>query len=795
MAVAGQSAPRALAASLRFLLGDAVNSPTVDEVDSVIFSRPPYSKEETSSIVYASAAAIYVLCVIILLVATNLDSGERRRRRARAIVPEESVPCAIAEQYYLDDHLVTLRSSPDFEARKERKGFCSYLVHYGRGLPDALARQHLFLSLFVKAIPTFTRVKRGFLIVVHLHLCMLTSALAFNVVEHEKPNGKYEMITCGGSLIQSDCTATLPLSLICGVAVYPIFRFVAVRQMRLTCFVSQLHSSSSIFPLNVRKFARIPPKSAWESLFCMRNSHERLQGQVLQSRTTMHRLVYMLWRTTQPSVKDLRFYGKFTSWCILLSMVVFSGLTGAYVIFFTAYLSGDAVYHWLAWTLTMFFSTIFLLEPLQILFVEVIWCAGVAAFAQRWSFGAHALAHTTRYKEVVRGIEQEFIKKLRAVAAARIQKWWLAVLDMYKVINEQTAVAVNFQAITPKTVLAKKYAKERKWCLKVEVLDCYELEEISDLMNPIVRLQCDVGNPNVLQTKVAWDAHKRASFKETFFVDIKESQAMYVSVWSKTPACDELVGRGYFDFNQLKGGSREKPEGQDVKVTLHDIEHGAKRTRMNRVRGYVNLRVKFLDPAQEPTGAGDGNDGAEETAWMLPKHRMQFALSKMGGRMKVSKMLGGLGAPMAAQVPMKSPSGPMQLETGKNWYVHNPNGNVALHSKLNGSGTGLSTPSGTAPVSPTGSLFKGVGSTPATPGPTHAPTPAATAVALDTQPQGPPGALPPPTEQPPPVSAMSLSPNSARAAGAAAGPSNGAQAPSPPGFVEGVEDDADGGGI
>jgi hypothetical protein len=652
----------------RFLQDSGSVTPTIDEVDNVIFSRPPHSGEETSSIVYGSVAGFYVLCAIVLLVGANLDASERRRRRARAIVPEESVPCAIAEQYYLDEYLVNMRSSQDFEARKQRKGFCSFLLHYGAVFPDLLSRQHLFLSVLVQAVPTFTRLKRGALIVVQLHLCMLTSAFAYNVFEHDKPDGRYEMLTCSGALMTSTCTATLPMSLLAAAIGYPAFRFLAYRQMRLTCFTSQSHPSSSQFPLNVRKFARIPAKSAWESVFCMRNAFERRQVQVLQSRSLAHRVMQMLWRTTQPSAKDLRFYGVFTSWCILLVMVAFVFFTLFYLIMYTAYLKDEIVYHWLAWTLTMFFSSIFLFEPLQIFCFEVVWSAFVANFAQRWSFGAHALAGTTRYKEVVRAVEQQFIKNLRVTAATRIQRWWLAVLDVYRAINEQTSTEVNFQTINQKNIHQKKYMKVRKWCMRVEVQECYDLEQVAveDLMSPLIRLQCDTGNPSIMQTKVAWDAHRRATFNEVFLVDIKESQAMYISVWSKTPTSDEFIGRGYFDFHQIKSGDREKPEGQDLKITLHDIEHGEKRSRTKKVHGYVDVRVKFIDPSKDPSAQGDTG---EDTAWMLPKHRMQFALSKMGGRMKVSQMLGGLGTPMSQPVPVTVPSAPLRLDTGSNWHV------------------------------------------------------------------------------------------------------------------------------
>jgi hypothetical protein len=419
-------------------------------------------------------------------------------------------------------------------------------------------------------------------------------------------------------------------------------------------------------------------------VFCMRNAYERRQVVVLHSRSLAHRVVQLLWRTTQPSAKDLRFYSVFTSWCILFATLGFIGFTLFYMIMFTAYLQDEVVYHWLAWTLTMFCSSVLVLEPLQIIFVEVIWCAFIANLAQRWCFGAHALAGTTRYKEVVRTVEQVFIKKIRHTAATRIQRWWLAVLDMYRAINEHTSTAVNFQAITEKTIHQKKYVKERKWCLKVEVQDCYDLEQVQleDLMSPIIRLQCDVGNPSVLQTKVAWDAHKRASFNEIFFMDIKESQALYVSVWSKTPTSDEFIGRGYFDFKQVKSVDREKPGGQDFKVTLQDIEHGEARSRIKKVRGYVNLSVKFLDPSKEPIGERSEID---ETGWMLPKHRMQFSLSKTGGRMKVSKMLGGLGTPMMQPVAMKGPTGPLKLDSTSGWAVGGKKGFGSTVSSSNNS--------------------------------------------------------------------------------------------------------------
>jgi hypothetical protein len=667
----GTSALNSMAASFSRRLQDSSSvRPTVDEVDSVIFSRPPHSAEKTSSIVYVSTAAIYVLCAIVMLVAVNLDSSERRKRRQRATVPEESVPCAISEQYYLDDDLIKLRSSQDFEARKARKHFFSFLLHYGVLFPDMLARQHLGLSLLVQAIPTFTRLKRGLLIVVHIHLCMLTSSIAYNVFEHDKPSGRYEMMSCDGKMLADDCTATLPMSLLAATVAYPIFRFMACRQMRLTCFTSQSHPSSSQFPLNVRKFAKIPAKSAWESIFCMRNRYERRQVQVLQSRSFAHRVVQMLWRTTQPSVKDLRFYSVITSWCIMLLMLFFTVFTLFYIFMYTAYLDDDIVYHWLAWGLTMYFSTVFILEPGQIFLVEVVWNAFVATLAQRWRFGAHALACTTRYKGVVREVEDKFIRKVRVVAIHRLVRWWRAVYEMGKQIKEQTdkgSGSKNKGAIQKKSIydFEKKYAKMRKWCLRVEVKRCYDLVPVhsEDLMSPFIQLSCDIGNPIKLKTKVQYDAHKKATFNEIFLMDIKEARALDVTVFSElSPSIADEIGKAKYEFSQIKTSDREKPEGTNIKVTIKSP------SRMNKVTGYVELNIKFLDPTKEPPG----DTGSEDTAWMLPKHRMQFALSKMGN-VKMSKMLGGLGAPMT--MTDSRTGGPLKLE---GWQVGGQAGTYSL---------------------------------------------------------------------------------------------------------------------
>merc|ERR1719420_2335878 len=144
------------------------------------------------------------------------------------------------------------------------------------------------------------------------------------------------MLSCSGATADgATCVATLPLAIQAAIVIYPIFRFVGCRQMRFTCFVSQNHPSSSRFPLNVRKFAYIPPKSLKESLLCMRNAYERRQSSVIHGRSLVHRFVHILWNGTQPSIKDLRFYSPLTSWMIFLFILGFMVFTLIYITSYT----------------------------------------------------------------------------------------------------------------------------------------------------------------------------------------------------------------------------------------------------------------------------------------------------------------------------------------------------------------------------------------------------------------------------------------------------------------------------
>lgn len=621
----------------------------------MVFSRPPYSKQEQSELVYYSMASIYLLCAVVMLVGVNLDQAERRRRIARSIVPheiepfqfccvrfmahKESVPCEITEQYYLDARLLHLQTAQSIAERRLRMNLWQYAFSYAANFFEVLTRKHLCLSFLLRAIPTFTRVKRAILIILEFNICMATASVAINIREHHAPRGRYELFTCPGSA--SDCLATVPMALISAAVLCPVFHFTAVYQMRLTCFVAQTHPSSSRFPLGARKFASLAPRSFLEKFCCMRSGYERRKDHVTKSRSCIHRAVEQLWRTTRPSVNDLRFYSAATSWFILFLMLSFVIGTVVYLFEITVYFKDSVVYHWLAWTLVMFFSCVFVNEPLWIFWTDVVWCALVSNLAQYWGFGSHALAATTRYKEIVRQVEELYLSGMRDVASQRIQRWWLAVLDMYRAIHEQTAAAIKIQAIRKKMNQKRKYVKDRKWCLKVEVQSCSGLEQAngSHMMSPLVRLTCDTGNPTVLQTKVAWQSGDTPVFNETFYVDIKESNAMYVSVWAKDLINEEFIGRGYFAFTDLKSSDKDVPEGYVFNVPLYQIEHGDRPLKAPKhSSGQVSLRVYFLDPLKEPCG----EEGQED--WMLPKNRMKFALSKMnpGGKLKVGKMLGNL---------------------------------------------------------------------------------------------------------------------------------------------------------
>mmetsp|Transcript_75464 Transcript_75464/g.161689 ORF Transcript_75464/g.161689 Transcript_75464/m.161689 type:complete len:846 (-) Transcript_75464:17-2554(-) len=615
--------------------GDGAIRKTFDK----LINLPPSRRQTANKTVYYTLAGFLCLCACILLVGLNIDAAETRKRLERAIVPEDSVPCEITEQFYLDSHLLSLRSAKFLEEKEIRMTCRSYVSQHYANFFDILSREHLFLSFLFKSVPTFTRAKRGTVIVLQFHLCMLAAAVAFNVREHDAPRGKYEVLSCETGTSAPDCIMTLPWALIAAVIFCPIFRLVAFQQMRRTCLVTASHPTKSPFKLRVKKFARQTSRSLCDLIMCRRYGVDLEKARVKSRRSCPHRMAQTLWHATQPSVKDLRFYSTCMSWCMMLVALAMVLGTIAYTIFFTAYLEEDVVYHWLTATLIMFFSSTLVLEPLLIFWVHIVWRALVASWAQHWGFGAHALAATKKYQGTVLNIEFGIIIATQDVAAKRIQRWWVAVLDMYRAIHEKTVAAIRIQAVSKKTKQKRLYTKERKWCMKVDVLGCSNLEQVTfgDLMSPMVRLQCDVVNPNEYKTHTAWESGVEAKFKDTFWVDIKESNSMYVSAWSQGLHLDSFVGRGMFEFNPLKGS--DAPGGHLLKIPLYTIQHGEQVTSKNvKILGYVELRATFLDPLKDSCG----NEGDED--WMLPKNRMKLALSKMSpdSKLKVGKMLGNL---------------------------------------------------------------------------------------------------------------------------------------------------------
>lgn len=102
---------------------------------------------------------------------------------------------------------------------------------------------------------------------------------------------------------------------------------------------------------------------------------------------------------------------------------------------------------------------------------------------------------------------------------------------------------------------------------------------------------------------------------------------------------EEFVGRGSFEFQPLKNS---EPASREVvshfcNVVLFGIQHGEKPSLDSPSRGSVNVRVTFLDPLRETNRlevADDSNSGD----WMLPKHKMQFALTKMMGHVEAARV-------------------------------------------------------------------------------------------------------------------------------------------------------------
>merc|ERR1719343_1000948 len=241
---------------------------------------------------------------------------------------------------------------------------------------------------------------------------------------------------------------------------------------------------------------------------CIRTLHERQTHKIEQRRPLLHRAVKALWMATRPSVADLVFHTGLTSWCILFTAISFMAAAVSYLVFFTFYLGQAAADHFGVWTLTMHFSSMLLVEPLWVFLTEVLWNALMTDVGQYWGLGAQSVTATTTYSQLVRNIEEAFFGKVKDVGSRRIQRWWLATLHMHRSIRQKTLAAIKLQTIWKSTSQRVKFIKDRKWCLKVEVLDADQLHVVSSTgqQNPQVLLKCDAGNPHLMQTNVSWNA-------------------------------------------------------------------------------------------------------------------------------------------------------------------------------------------------------------------------------------------------------------------------------------------------
>ncbi|CAK0850234.1 unnamed protein product [Prorocentrum cordatum] len=433
---------------------------TLDEVGTWVFSRPPHSRLERSEAVFWLLAGIYAYCGLVVAVGLYLDVRDWRWRADRSTSPQvlvpvqfccsrilirqSSLPSQIADQYYLDARALKPSSDADVVLHTRPTNFWGYAFRYAKGFGDALSREHLAFSLLVWVAPTFPRPKRSFLVVLHLHACMLTAALVLNRREHEEPQGTYEVFKCASG--GSGCMATCPLAVAAGAALLPVFQILQ-RQFRLTSFVSQEHVCNSLFPLGTRKFATMPRRSTWDSICCRRNSLERQTHKIEQRRHVLHRAVKALWMATRPSVADLSFYTGQTSWCMLFAAMSFLAAVVLYLVFFTLYLGQAAADHFGVWTLTMHFSSLLLVEPLWIFLTRVFWNALVTDVGQYWGLGAQSVTATTTYSHLVRNIEESFFGKVKDVGSRRIQRWWLDVLHMRRSIQRETLAAIKLQTI------------------------------------------------------------------------------------------------------------------------------------------------------------------------------------------------------------------------------------------------------------------------------------------------------------------------------------------------------------
>merc|ERR1719498_2100163 len=114
-------------------------------------------------------------------------------------------------------------------------------------------------------------------------------------------------------------------------------------------------------------------------------------------------------------------------------------------------------------------ATTFVFEPLYIVLSETVWASFIHSTAQGFGFGPFALSATLQYRDVVRQVENFFFRVLRVLAAIRIERWWRAVLDMYRGVHEQTKSAIKIQSMRKTQLARKNYAVDRQWCMKLQL--------------------------------------------------------------------------------------------------------------------------------------------------------------------------------------------------------------------------------------------------------------------------------------------------------------------------------------
>merc|ERR1719506_2509666 len=191
-----------------------------------------------------------------------------------------------------------------------------------------------------------------------------------------------------------------------------------------------------------------------------------------------------------------------------------------------------------------------------------------------------------------------------------------------------------------KTQLArKKYAVDRQWCMKLQLYRAEDLGMVNleGNMNPWLRVVCDPrdGNPTVNDTTVAWAGRCDPNFNEFFYIDVKLVTGLYIEAWTRDIHDDEFIGRGWVEIKgaAAKGAGMRALQSGPITVPLYNINVGEvpeKKTSLQE-RGRVYAEVQLLDPLKD-------EECVQDTGWMMPRHRMQFVMSRLGHGMSTLKL-------------------------------------------------------------------------------------------------------------------------------------------------------------